>query len=74
MPVYEYFCQECEENFEIKATLQEKERGLKVNCPICGSNKAIQVFGGIAIFSKGAGRGSFSSMPGCGPVCGPGCC
>lgn len=74
MPTYGYICQDCEEDFEIKATIEEKEKGLKVNCPTCGSNRVVQVFGGIALFSRGSRGGSFSSTPGCGPICGLGCC
>ncbi len=75
MPIYEYLCQDCEKNFNIRASLSEKEKGLKPECPNCHSKKTIQVFGSIAVFTPGSGRGdSSSTLPGCGPVCGPGIC
>lgn len=80
MPTYEYICTECEEKTEVRATISEKERGLKVTCPKCGNNKMVQVFGGFAIGggSKGGSNPGFTSGPGfmsgCGPTDGPGCC
>lgn len=71
MPIYEYFCQNCESKFEIKATIQEKERGLKVKCPACGSNSTIQILGNFFTFSKGSSK---LGSGGCGPNPGPGCC
>lgn len=70
MPIYEYFCQDCENKFEIKASFAEKEQGLKVECPRCGSSKTVQVFGNFFTFSKGGP----SSGSGCGPSSTPGCC
>lgn len=71
MPIYEYYCQNCNEKFDIKATIQEKEKGLKVNCPTCGSTRVIQLFGNFFTLSK-----SDSSNSGgcCGPNPTPGCC
>ena len=71
MPTYEYFCQDCEKKFDMKATIQEKEKGLKVNCPECGSNKTVRVFGNFFTFSKGS---ETDSGGGCGPNPTPGCC
>ncbi len=71
MPIYEYFCQDCENKFEIKASLSEKQKGLKVICPGCGSNKTIQILGNFFTFSKDSSS-NFSS--GCGPNPTPGCC
>jgi putative FmdB family regulatory protein len=70
MPIYEYFCQNCENKFEIKASISEKGKGLKVKCPGCGSNKTFQIVGNLFTFSKsGSGFGG-----GCGPNPTPGCC
>lgn len=74
MPTYEYVCTECEEKVEIRATIAEKERGLKPSCPKCGSKKVAQVFGFMIMGgSKGGGFNS-GSVSGCGPSAGPGCC
>jgi putative FmdB family regulatory protein len=74
MPIYEYFCQECENKFEIKATLTEKEKGLKPECPKCHSQEAIQTFGHITVI--GSTKDSFTTSPSpcCGPGAGPTCC
>ncbi|MCM8786829.1 MAG: zinc ribbon domain-containing protein [Candidatus Omnitrophica bacterium] len=71
MPIYEYFCQGCENRFEIKATISEKEKGLKVKCPRCGSDKTVQILGNFFTFSKGSSMG-FGG--GCGPNPTSGCC
>jgi len=71
MPTYEYFCHNCENKFDIKATISEKEKGLKAKCPSCGSNKTIQILGNFFTFSKGSSTGFGGS---CGPNPTPGCC
>ncbi|UCH12180.1 MAG: zinc ribbon domain-containing protein [Candidatus Omnitrophota bacterium] len=71
MPIYEYYCQDCEKKFNIKATIQEKGKGLKVNCPECGSGKAIQLLGNFFTFPKGKGSNSGGC---CGTNSTPGCC
>lgn len=70
MPIYEYFCQDCEKKFDVKASLSEKEKGLKASCPGCGSKRTIQILGSFFTFSKGSS--SFGS--GCGPNPPLGCC
>jgi len=67
MPTYEYMCTECEEKIEMWATITEKEKGLKVTCPKCGSKKTARVFGSFMVIG--------SSRPSsCGPTTEPGCC
>lgn len=68
MPIYEYICLDCKEKIEVKATLAEKEKGLKVVCPACRSKKTARIFGSISLISGGGGK----SVPACG--CGPGGC
>lgn len=70
MPIYEYFCQDCENKFDVKASISEKEKGLKVNCPSCGSSKTFQILGNFFTFSKG----NTGFDKGCGPNPPPGCC
>lgn len=73
--IYEYVCSECQNKFEVRATLSEKEKGLKPECPNCHSKKTIRVFSGFAV--KGSSRGGgFDPCAGggCGPNAGPGCC
>ena len=71
MPTYEFFCQDCENKFEIKASVSEKEKGLKINCPRCNSDKTIQILGHFFTFSKNS---SSNFGDGCGSNPTPGCC
>ncbi len=43
MPVYEYFCEACEEEFEAVLTLKEHDHEEEIACPNCGSHKVHQV-------------------------------
>jgi putative FmdB family regulatory protein len=49
MAIYEYRCNDCGYYFDVKATVEQKEKGLKLTCEQCGSKKLEQVFGGFAI-------------------------
>lgn len=71
MPIYEYFCQSCNNKFDVKATMSEKEKGLKVKCSACGSNKTVQILGDFFSFSKSKGQNSGGC---CGPNPPSGCC
>ena len=71
MPFYDYRCKDCGETFEVRATFQEKEAGLKSACPKCGSlevrqllTTALMLHGGKEISGSGC----------CGPNSGSGCC
>lgn len=72
MPTYEYYCQDCEKKFDVKASMHEREKGLKVKCPNCGSNKTIQILSNFFTFSKGSSSNLGSGC--CGPNSTPGCC
>ncbi len=49
MPIFEYQCQECEENFEILQLSHEDEAA--VGCPQCGSEQTERL---ISAFSTSA--------------------
>lgn len=70
MPLYDFECQNCGEIFEVRATIQEKEAGLALICPRCGSHEARQRLS-VAWTLHGS-RGV--ALPSCGPNAGPGCC
>ncbi len=72
MPIYEYACTACGEQIEVQATIAEKEKGLKVVCPKCGSRKTARVFGSFTVTGASRGQGGPSTC--CGPQAGPGCC
>jgi putative FmdB family regulatory protein len=74
MPIYEYACSECFNKFEIRASLAEKGKGLKPECPNCHSKKTVQVFSSFAVMGGSKGRFNPGGIPGCGPTTGPGCC
>lgn len=74
MPTYEYVCVECGENIEVKASVSEKEKGLKVSCPKCGSSKTARIFGNFTVMSGVKGGSPSGGFPSCGPNAGPGCC
>ncbi len=67
MPIYEYECKECGEDFEkLVKSMFSKET---IDCPTCGSthvSKSISLFGSLG-GSRSTG-GSFASAPSCGPV------
>lgn len=63
MPTYEFECGDCGERFEIRASFQEKEKGLIPKCPRCGSDNTGQVFGGLVFFAK-SGEVAFSKPSG----------
>ncbi len=70
IPRYDYQCKECGEAFEVRATIQDKEAGLVVACPMCGSREVRQKLT-IAAMVHG---GTLRSLPTCGPNAGSGCC
>ena len=51
MPVYEYQCEKCRHQFELKQSFKDKSI---VTCPQCGS-KAKRVFSPVPIIFKGPG-------------------
>lgn len=69
MPLYDFRCRDCDITFEVHATVQEKQAGLKPECPECQGHQVAQVL--RAPMLARAGRGG---MQGCGPGGGSGCC
>lgn len=72
MPFYAFQCEQCGETFDVRASIKEKEAGLKPDCPRCRHNKTRQVItAGLVIHGS---DGASLSLPACGPNAGPGCC
>jgi len=71
--IYVYRCQKCGQYFEVRATLAEKEAGLKPVCPRCQAQRAEQVFTrvGLAFGRGGSTPQTFSGGGCCGPLGGP---
>lgn len=53
MPTYEFVCKKCKQTLEVRATVAEKQAGLKLTCSACGGTDMAQVFGGIMLHSSG---------------------
>lgn len=58
MPIYEYICLKCNENFSLLQSLSPAEKNTE--CPRCSSKEVKKV---ISSFSCASGSGSSSSMP-----------
>ena len=70
MPFYEFECNDCSEVFEVRATIKEKESGLLLVCPKCGSHEAHQMLTAARMLHGGK---EYSPLA-CNPNAGPGCC
>jgi putative FmdB family regulatory protein len=70
VPLYDYQCKDCGEAFEVRATIKEKEVGLVLACPKCGSPEARQML----TFASMLHGGKLTPQPTCGPSAGSGCC
>jgi putative FmdB family regulatory protein len=70
MPFYDFLCKGCGAVFEVRATIKEKEAGLKLACPECGGHEVRQRLSRVQMISGGTDF----PPPGCGPNAGPGCC
>lgn len=72
MPIYEYACDGCRNEFEVLVRGSEA-----VACPECGGEKLVKQFSVPAAHTKGEALPIQGSMPagGCGrPICGTGGC
>ena len=66
MPTYEFACTDCGEKFEVRASMSEKDKGLKPACPTCGSTSATPLLSRPSINTGGkATSSSCCSGPGC---------
>lgn len=74
MPLYDYQCDDCQTKFEVRATFQEKERGLKPVCPKCQSVETHQLMSLGLFLRVGSSGVSELSSTCCGPNAGSGCC
>ena len=65
---YEYRCGKL---YEVRATVAEKSRGLRPECPACGSPEVTQTYTSMNVVTRSGG----GVPPGfCGPGPGAGCC
>ncbi len=72
MPLYDFRCTVCDEVFEVRASIKEKETGLRPKCPKCHNPETKQVVtAGLVIRGR---DGASLAFPACGPDAGPACC
>jgi putative FmdB family regulatory protein len=65
MPIYEYVCTECKEEFSVYRSVNANEKD--VRCPKCGSSdvkKKISAFSCCAVGSSSFSSGSFGGFGG----------
>jgi putative FmdB family regulatory protein len=72
MPIYEFHCEDCDEVFEVRASIREREDGLELKCPKCESENTRQLISRVMLLH--GSDGASLTIPGCGPDRGPGCC
>ena len=67
MPIYEFICEECFEEFEKLVGFRQSE--IDLNCPSCGSELIRKKISSFASLGGGDRRSaSLSSQPSCGPT------
>ncbi|HCJ66572.1 MAG TPA: hypothetical protein DHV62_04420 [Elusimicrobia bacterium] len=80
MPIYEYFCENCQKKYEILVFSRGMNqngsyRGEKVVCPVCGNTNLTRLFSRFA-FSRGiknTGNESSSGVSSCATCSGGDC-
>ena len=68
MTTYDYFCLDCEQDFEVRMPMSEYSEGRGQECPRCGSQHVVRTFSSVNVLTSRPERSSS------GPGCGPGCC
>jgi putative FmdB family regulatory protein len=69
MPTYEFVCADCGGRSEVRATVREKQAGLRHVCGACGGDRLRQAFSAVAVLSR---RPAAVQAPG--GCCGAGGC
>ena len=75
MPLYEYWCPDCRQSFEIRRSMTDTAS--TVDCPVCHGGSVQRVFTPIAAFSASGGQrtaiGGGSGCAGCATTSCAGC-
>lgn len=69
MPYYDFTCRDCQTITSVKASIEEKERGLEVTCEKCGSKNTEQAFLSVAVGSGRSGSRDSAPIGPCGHAC-----
>ncbi len=77
MPLYDFRCKQCGHPFTVRASFQQKDAGLRPECPVCHATETQQLLTAVAFIGAESGGSSLplpmtSSGPACG--CGSGGC
>lgn len=72
MPLYDFYCEDCHLEFAIRATIKQKEAGLRPECPQCRGQSVRQVIT-AGLLLRGQSHSTDASTC-CGPNAKPGCC
>jgi len=62
MPNYNYECQDCQQVFEVMASIKDMEKG-DFPCPKCGSQKTKRLFDGFGFCNGSGGNGNMPASP-----------
>ena len=65
MPIYEFICEECFEEFEKLVSFRQSE--IDLNCPSCGSELIRKKISSFASLGGGSGKQSMVASSSCGP-------
>jgi len=49
MPSYDYLCQQCKKEFEVRMTIAELEQKKQVACPACNSSDVVRQITGFQV-------------------------
>lgn len=63
MPLYEFYCKNCERRFDVRRTLSEGPDN--VTCPMCAEANVQRVYTPVIAFSSRSGRVSAIGASGC---------
>jgi putative FmdB family regulatory protein len=63
MPLYEFFCTDCNKDFEVRRALSEGTAN--VTCPLCAGQRIRRVFTPVIAFSNGRNGSSAIGGSGC---------
>ena len=70
MPSYDFVCQDCAKQYEIRVSMSAYAAGEGRQCPECGSTRAERAFTAVNVIGSRSG-GQFSGLDSAGPSCGP---
>jgi putative FmdB family regulatory protein len=62
MPTYDYHCQSCGAEFEVRMSMTAYAEGPRPACPTCGATDVERAFTAVNVLTGGRG----ASPPGCG--------